>query len=159
MWYQKSSEESTNHWNTWRQIDWWKHYPNNEWGSAIPQQRHTGERRLWIWEKKLTLWAQTHDLNVTLQRHLGLGRKGEHQDRAMSPGRYTPTARLDRSLIFLSQGKIKTCLNLLHNIPNERKYDTMDLGVRIKFKSLLNYILPVWPWESCLYPPCPGSFF
>lgn len=35
-------------------------------------------------------------MNVTLQRHPGLGRKEEQRDEAMSPGGYTPTARLDQ---------------------------------------------------------------
>lgn len=40
--------------------------------------------------------VSTHDLNMTLQRHLGLERKKEHQNRALSPGGYIPTERLDQ---------------------------------------------------------------
>lgn len=57
----------------------WKHYPSRHFGSASPQQKHMAETRLWIWEKKLTLRAQTRDLHVTLLRYRGLGRKWVHQ--------------------------------------------------------------------------------
>ena len=47
------------------------------------------------------------------------------------------------------------CLNFLHNISSERKYNIIDLEVRVKFKSLLSCIQPVWPWGSFKNPPWP----